>query len=73
MCMISVIMTVFNVEQYIEKAIKSILEQEYVDLELIIVDDCSEDKSIEIAKSFNDSRIKFVKNDINLSFLKLLH
>lgn len=66
MNMISVIMTVFNVEQYIEKAIKSILEQEHTDLELIIVDDCSEDKSIEIAKSFNDSRIKFVKNDMNM-------
>lgn len=64
--MISVIMTVYNVEKYIKKAISSVLNQTYSDIELIIVDDCSPDKSIEIAKGFNDDRIKFITNGVNM-------
>ena len=60
--MISVIMSMYNVEKYIERAITSILSQTYTDLELIIVDDCSTDNSLKIAETFIDSRIKIIKH-----------
>ena len=46
--MISVIVPVYNVEKYIPRCIESIIAQEYTDLEIILVDDGSTDKSGEI-------------------------
>ena len=51
-------MPVYNAGKYIEAAINSILNQTFTDFEFIIIDDGSEDNSIEIIKSFEDSRIK---------------
>lgn len=47
---VSVIVPVYNVEQYIERCAVSILEQSYNDLDIIFVNDCSTDKSIEVLK-----------------------
>lgn len=59
--LISVIMPVYNVEKYIETALKSIVNQTYKNLEIIIVDDGSTDKSIQIIKDkFKDKRIKLI-------------
>ena len=63
---ISVIMPVYNAEKYVAEAIKSILNQTYDDFELIIINDASQDKSLEIIKSFDDSRIKLLNNKTNL-------
>lgn len=63
--MISIVMTVYNIENYIEKAINSVLNQEYSDIELILVNDCSTDNSLNIINSFTDPRIKCICNDIN--------
>lgn len=54
---ISVILPVFNEEKYIGKAIESVLNQTFTDFELIIVNDGSGDATLDIIKSFNDSRI----------------
>lgn len=64
--MISVVMTAYNVENYLEKAINSVLNQEYSDIELILVNDCSTDNSNDIINSFTDPRIKRINNDINM-------
>lgn len=58
---ISVVMTVYNAEKYIAESIQSILDQTYRDFELLIVDDFSNDKSINIAKQFKDNRIKIFR------------
>lgn len=63
--MISVIMTTYNVEKYVTKAINSILNQTHKNLELIIIDDCSTDNTLKIISEFNDPRIKLYKNKIN--------
>lgn len=63
---ISVIVTSYNYANFIEQTINSILAQTYTDFELIIVDDCSSDNSVEIIKKFKDDRIKFVENEQNL-------
>lgn len=63
---ISVIVTSYNYANFIERTITSILAQTYTDFELIIVDDCSSDNSVEIIKNFKDDRIKFIQNEQNL-------
>lgn len=56
--LISVIMPAFNVERYIEKAIKSVMTQTYKNWELIVVDNNSTDDTIKIVRNFSDSRIR---------------
>lgn len=57
---VSVIMPVYNVEQYVKFAINSVLNQTYKDFELIIVDDGSTDSSLKICRSFRDPRIRII-------------
>lgn len=57
---ISVVMPVYNVEAYIAEAIQSVLDQSFTDFELVIVDDGGSDRSIAIAQSFADERIRII-------------
>ena len=61
-CTISVIVIVYNVEDYLEECIDSIINQKYKNLEIILVDDGSTDKSGKICDSYakKDSRVKVV-------------
>ncbi len=59
--LISILTTVYNSEKYLEENIKSVLEQTYDNIELIIVNDGSTDKSEDIIKSFKDKRIKYFR------------
>lgn len=63
--LVSIIMPNYNSERFVANSIKSVLAQTYVNWELLFVDDCSTDKSVEIAKSFNDDRIKFFSTERN--------
>ena len=58
--LVSIITPAFNSEKYISETINSVLNQTYKNWELLIVDDCSTDKTFEIAKNFslNDNRVK---------------
>ena len=58
--LISIIVPVYNSEKYLEKCISSILNQTYKNIEIIIVDDGSKDKSVEICDNFskNNKNIK---------------
>lgn len=58
--MLSVIMPVYNCEQYIEVCIKSFLDIEGIELEIICVDDGSTDHSAQIIKSLEDERIRYI-------------
>lgn len=58
---ITVLLPVYNGERYLKQAVRSVLNQTYKNFELLIVDDGSTDKSVEIARSFNDSRIRIHK------------
>ena len=62
---VSICIPIYNNESYISKTITSVLNQTYQNFEIIISDDASTDSTIEIAKSFNDSRIKIFNNEIN--------
>ncbi len=60
--LISVIIPVYNVERYLEKCLKSVIDQIYGNLEIILVDDGSEDGSGKICDDYalKDSRIKVI-------------
>jgi len=64
--LVSVIIPVYNAEKYLQLAIDSILHQTYSNFELILVNDCSTDKSKEICLANKDQRIIFVENEKNL-------
>lgn len=58
----SIIMPVYNREDYVRESINSILNQTMPDFELIVIDDCSEDHTAEVVQSIHDPRIRFVQN-----------
>lgn len=69
---ISVILPVFNGSDYIAESIDSILSQD-VDLELIVSDNASTDDTVRIVKSFSDSRIRLLVNEINCGIFNNLN
>lgn len=66
--LVSIIMPAYNSEKYIGDSIRSVLKQTYENWELIVIDDGSRDKTIEIIEKFvsKDIRVKFYKNESNL-------
>lgn len=71
--LISVILPVYNAEEFVSESIDSILNQEYSNFELIIINDCSTDLSEEKIKKFEDNRIVYLKNSSNLGLIKTLN
>ena len=59
--MFSVILPTFNRAKFIESAVNSVVNQNYSNWELIIIDNFSEDNTQQIVEKFKDSRIKYVK------------
>ena len=70
--MISIITASYNYANYIKECIDSVLSQDFTDWELIIVDDCSVDNSVEIIKSYTDSRIRLIRNEKNSGLKRTL-
>ena len=62
--LISIILPVFNSENFLQDCLDSILKQSFINWELILVDDYSTDKSMEIIQAYEkkDSRLKYIKN-----------
>jgi len=60
---VSVIVTIYNSEKYLEKCLDSIVKQSYSNIEIILVDDASKDSSIQICNKFQkeDERIKIIQ------------
>ena len=63
--LVSIIMPNYNSAKFIKDTIDSVVAQTYQNWELLFVDDCSTDKSLEIVRSFEDERIRIFQNDIN--------
>jgi len=71
--LISVIMSVYNEEQYVEKSIRSILKQTEQDFEIIIFDDCSSDATPDLIESIQDARIRLYRNTENCGLTRNLN
>src|SRR5688572_6223180 len=62
---VSVIMPVYNGEKFVQDAINSILNQTFSDFELIVINDGSNDSSLQAISSYNDPRILLINNVVN--------
>ncbi|GAB6524505.1 glycosyltransferase family 2 protein [Bacillus cereus] len=70
---VTVLMPVYNGEKYLKESVDSILNQTFKDFELLIINDGSTDNSMEILRSYNDSRIRIITNEQNLRLIKTLN
>ena len=61
----SVVIPLYNKENFIEKTMHSLLNQTYLDFEILVVNDCSTDASAAIVKRFDDRRIQIIQHPIN--------
>src|SRR5262249_32156328 len=60
----------FKLAHFLPECIGSILSQSYRDFEVLIMDDCSPDSTPQVAQSFNDPRVRHVRNERNLGHLR---
>ena len=66
--MISIVVPVYNAEKYIATTIEMVQRQTYTDWELILVDDCSKDHSVDVMKSCigaNSDKIRLIQKEVN--------
>lgn len=70
---ISIGISFYNCEKFLASAIKSILAQTHTDWELILINDGSTDHSLEIARSFDDSRIRIISDGLNMKLAARLN
>ena len=72
--LVSIIMSVCNNEDTVKASIESILSQSYKNIELIITDDCSSDRSLSIIKNYLDEKnVKLIENSDNKGLTKSLN
>lgn len=73
--LVSIVLPTYNGEKYLADSIESVINQTYKNWELIIINDCSTDKTLEIAQGYaaKDNRIKVYSNDKNSKVPKSLN
>ncbi len=62
---VSVILPVYNATRHVSEALKSVLAQSFGDLEIVVIDDGSNDDTVAVVERFSDTRIRLVRNDTN--------
>ncbi len=65
--LVSIIITLFNYEEYVAECITSCIEQTYENIEIIVIDDCSTDRSYEVAEKFKN-HIRLFQTDENRGY-----
>lgn len=73
MIKVSIIIPVYNVAPYVEECLRSVLEQDYLDKEIIIVDDCGTDNSMDIVQGIVTrckSEVRILKHPYNCGLSK---
>ena len=71
--LVTVLMTVYNGGQYLRSSIESVLNQSFQDFELLIINDCSLDNSLEIIHSYPDPRVVIYSNEKNFGQTRSLN
>lgn len=75
---VNVIITAYNMKDYLKETVDSVLRQDYPNLEIIVADDCSTDGTQEMMKQYDENpKVKYIRNEVNLGSRmngqKLLH
>lgn len=73
MAKVTVLMPTYNVAPYVKEAIESVLRQTYRDFELLVIDDCSTDNTVEVVRSIDDPRIRIAAFDNNVGLAENLN
>jgi glycosyltransferase involved in cell wall biosynthesis len=63
---VSVLITTYNRSRLLRRAIDSVLMQDFTDFEIVIIDDCSTDDTTAVVASYNDPRIRYLRNETNV-------
>jgi glycosyltransferase involved in cell wall biosynthesis len=71
--LVSVLLPVFNAERFLARTLRSLLNQTLADIEIVALDDGSADASLEILRSFQDSRLRIERNERNLGIIATLN
>jgi len=71
--LISVVLPIYNVELTIKESLMSIINQTFQDFEILIIDDCSTDNSINEIKKINDNRIRIITKNENKGLIDSLN
>src|SRR6267378_796708 len=67
---VSFVVPCYRLAHLLPECINSILSQTFVDFEILIMDDCSPDDTPKVAQSFQDPRVRHVRNEPNLGHLR---
>lgn len=70
---VTVLMSAYNGEPYLRKAVESVLGQTFSDFEFLVIDDASTDRTAEIVESYPDPRIRLIHNERNLGLTASLN
>jgi glycosyltransferase involved in cell wall biosynthesis len=70
---VSVILPAYNAAPYVERAVRSILDQTFADLECIVVDDGSTDDTFGVLSSIHDDRLRLLRHDANRGLIEALN
>lgn len=63
--LVSVVMPTFNRARLLDRAIRSVLNQTYRKLEIIVVDDAARDNTLDVVKAIHDDRVRYIRHDTN--------
>jgi len=68
--LVSIVVPCFNYAHLLPQCVNSILQQDYRNFEVLIMDNCSPDNTPEVAQSFTDPRVLYFRNESNLGFMR---
>lgn len=71
--LVTVLLPTYNCEDYVRESIQSILNQTFGDFELIVIDDASTDRTIQVIEAFNDARIRLIRKPKNSGYTDSLN
>lgn len=63
---VSVLIATFNRSRLLRRALASVLKQDFLDYEIVVIDDCSEDDTPQVMAAYADPRIRYVRNEVNV-------
>lgn len=68
--LVSICIPTYNSGRFVKRTLDSVLSQDYKNLEVIVVDDCSKDNTAEVVKAYQDERLSFYINETNQGLTK---